>query len=459
MRTPFTPPYPAPLRTKISLASRFLRAWESWIHVLFERVYTMKIGELKTPKLDIYIANERSIVARVMEDETVDFPKHELQRALLDPLIGDSVFSANGEDWKHQREMINPAFAHTALGRAFPVMRDAVDDMIARIRSEAASGAAVHVDPHTTHVAADIIFRTLFSTKLNAREADQIYHAFHEFQRHAQSSALLQIYGLPLFGYRRRARRAAAAIHATFAPLVRERFDAFHHRGIAEHEDILQSLLAARHPVTGEPFSCDDLIEQISLIFMAGHETAASVMSWALYLMSESPELQDEMRAETEARCGDGPIEAGTLRQLELVRNVFRETLRLYPPISFLPRMVTKPTTILRKKLEAGAMLVISPWIIQRSGKVWKCPHQFDPDRFARPEEQDACKHAYLPFGRGPRICVGAGFAQQEAMLVLATVVRNFSLVCPPGRAPEPVSRLTLRAKHGVHLVFTPRQS
>ncbi|MDB4915717.1 MAG: cytochrome [Gemmatimonadetes bacterium] len=455
MRTPFTPPYPEPLTTRVSLAGRFLRAWESWIHVLFDRVYTMKMGELKTPRLDIYIANERGVVARVMDDETVDFPKHDLQRTLLDPLIGDSVFSANGENWKNQREMINPSFAHTALGRAFPAMRDAVDDLIARLRKEKLS-APVHVDPHTTHVAADIIFRTLFSQELGAREADQIYRAFHEFQRHAQSSALLQIYGLPMFGYRKRAARAAAAIHATFAPIVRSRFDAFHQRGVAEHEDILQSLLAARHPTSNKPFTCDELIEQISLIFMAGHETAASVMSWALYLMSESPGLQDEMRAEIRAQCGDGPINAAALRQLELVRNVFRETLRLYPPISFLPRMVTKPTTILRKRLEAGAMLVISPWIIQRSSKVWRCPHQFDPDRFTRAEEQDACKHAYLPFGRGPRICVGAGFAQQEAMLVLATVVRNFSLRCPAGRAPEPISRLTLRAKNGVHLEFTP---
>lgn len=452
----FTPPYPIPHKSKTSLLKRFVTGWESWIHTLFERSYTMKMGEIRLPKLDFFIANELSIVDRVMDDREKVFPKHSFLNDLLDPLIGNSVFSANGKDWENQREMVNPAFAHTNLKRVFPVMRDAVDDLLGNIAALDLSGP-VEVDPLMTHVAADIIYRTLFSVKLDAAGADQIYHAFHRFQKNVQPSAMLRIYGLPLLGYRRRAIRSAAEIHAVFSPIVRARYDAWHGGGGTAQADILQSLLEAKHPETGEPFSFIQIMEQVSTIFLAGHETAASAMTWALYLLSECPHLQTALVAEIERETGGEPIAFEHLRGMEGIRNLFRETLRLYPPVSFFIREVTAPTTMRDKLLQKGAMIVISPWLIQRNRDNWKCPHAFMPDRFDDPEEAEACKHAYMPFGKGPRICVGAGFAQQEGMLVLASMVRAFALRYPPIRKPEPVSRLTLRSKHPVRLIFERR--
>lgn len=452
----FTPPYPIPHKNKSSLFKRFFTGWVSWIHTLFERSYTMKMGEIRLPKLDFFIVNELSIVDRVMDDREKVFPKHRFLNDLLDPLIGNSVFSANGKDWENQREMVNPAFAHTNLKRVFPVMRDAVDDMLAGI-DRLDRTKPIAVDPLMTHVAADIIYRTLFSVKLDAAGADRIYHAFHRFQKNVQPSAILRIYGLPLLGFRRRAIKAAAEIHAVFGPIVRARHDAWHGgTGIAE-ADILQSLLEARHPETGAAFSYEQLMEQVSTIFLAGHETAASAMTWALYLLSECPHLQDALIAEIDRETKGEPIAFEHLRGMNGIRNLFRETLRLYPPVSFFIREVTKATTMRDKALEPGAMVVISPWLIQRNRDNWKCPHSFQPERFDDPEEAEACRHAYMPFGKGPRICVGAGFAQQEGMLVLASIVRAFRLSYPPIAKPEPVSRLTLRARHTVNLLFEKR--
>lgn len=451
----FIPPYPVPHRNKASLVKRFFEGWNSWIHTLFERSYTMKMGEIHLPKLDFYIANDLAIVDEVMDDKQRTYPKHEFLRELLDPLIGNSVFSANGKDWNNQREMVNPAFTHTNLKRVFPVMKEAVDDIVTQIRGLDLT-KPVSVEPLMTHVAADIIFRTIFSVKLDTEGANQIYNAFHRFQQNIQPSAMLRLYGLPMFGYRRRAYRAAAKVHAVFAPIVRARYDAYHERGEHGPSDILLSLLEARHPETGVPFSFDEIINQVSTIFLAGHETAASSMSWALYLLAECPHLQVALREEMRGVDGDRPIAFESLKSLNMLRNLFRETLRLYPPVSFFVRAVTKPTTMREKAMKPGNMIVISPWLIQRNEENFPCPHAFDPDRFTQPEQAEACRRAYMPFGKGPRVCVGAGFAQQEAMLVLGSIVRTFQLACPSGAKPQPVSRLTLRSKRGIFLNFQP---
>ncbi|KRB86199.1 cytochrome P450 [Sphingomonas sp. Root710] len=452
----FTPPYPVPHKSKASLFKRFLTGWNSWIHTLFDRSYTMQMGEIRLPRLDFYIANDLNVVDQVLDDREKVFPKHEFLNELLDPLIGNSVFSANGKDWEDQRAMVNPAFAHTNLKRVFPAMQAAVDDLLAHIATLDRSNP-IEVDPLMTHVAADIIYRTIFSVKLDQASADQIYHAFHRYQKNIQPGAMLTLYGLPLFGYRKRARRAAADIHGVFGPIVRARYDAWHGGGGTAQADILQSLLEARHPETDEAFTYEKIMEQVSTIFLAGHETAASAMTWSLYLLSECPHLQDALAAEIANETEGAPIAFEHLRGMNGVRNLFRETLRLYPPVSFLVREATAPTRLRDKLLPKGAMIVISPWLIQRNRNNWKCPHAFAPERFDDPEEVQACRHAYLPFGKGPRICIGAGFAQQEGMLILATIVRAFRLRYPDIARPEPVSRLTLRPMKAVRLWFDAR--
>lgn len=451
------PPFPDPHPKKSSLVARFFRGWHSWIHVLFDKSYTMKMGEIRLPGLKMYIANELPLVRRIM-DHAKEFPKHSLMVRSLEPAIGRSTFNANGDDWETQREMINPVFQHTALGRTLPLMLGAADDIVARIRAHDLS-KPIDVDPLMTHVAADVIWRTLFSVTLDAAGSAIIHRTFNRFQRHAHSAWMLRSYRLPIFGAERRAETAARAIHAVFAPIVRARYDRWHQVGERVHDDILQGLLEARHPETGEPFSYRQVMEQVSLIFLAGHETSASLMSWALYCLAADPATQAELRDETERETAGGALTLDSLRRMTLDRNVVRETLRLYPPVSFLPREVVCPVQMRDKHLEPGAMLVVAPWLIQRNRDNWTCPHSFDPDRFETAEGKAMMKDAWLPFGSGPRVCVGAGFATQEAMVVLATIVRAFDLAALADDVPEPVSRLTLRPKDGIRLRLTARTS
>lgn len=446
MAVRFTPPYPVPHRNRSGFLSRFVRGWRSWLDVLFEKSYTMKLGEVHIPSLSFYVANELPLVRRVLEEEVASFPKHGFLRGLLDPLIGNSVFAASGPEWAEQRAMVNPAFGHTALKRVFALMSEAVDDLVARLEREDLS-KPVDIDPFITHVAADIIFRTLFSRPLTERESREIYDGFHAYQKHAQRAVMLRLYRLPQLGYGRRADRDANRIHAVFAAEVAQRFAATRQRG-ERGDDILQSLIDAHHPETGRVFTEAEVMEQISTIFLAGHETSASAITWALYLLACDPELQAQVRAE----AGTAALDYQDLRVMTVTRDVFKETLRLYPPVSFLVREVTCPVTMRDKQLKKGAMVVVSPWLIQRNRDHFPDPHGFDPDRFSDPDQAAACRHAYLPFGKGPRLCVGAGFANQEALLAIAAVVRRFRLSTVPGNVPDPISRLTLRSRKGVHL-------
>lgn len=452
----FVPPFPDPHRKKSNLFSRFYRGWNSWIHVLFDKSYTMMMGEVHTSALSFYITNELSLVDRIMRDSD-EFPKHNFLRDVLNPLIGNSIFSANGKAWESQRVMVNPAFSHTALNSVFSMMLSATDELVERIKAMDLS-KPIAIDPLMTHVTADIIYRTMFSMTLSVADAKIIYDAFHSYQRYAQSSSMFKLYGLPSFGYRARAERAARRIHEVFEPIVRKRYNAYQAGEGEQKGDILGALLEARHPETGAPFSHHHLMEQVSTIFLAGHETTASAMTWALYLLAECSHVQDRARAEVavaEKECSFGPA---SLKVMPVVRNTFREALRLYPPLSFFLREVTKPTQMRDKSLAPGSMLVVSPWLIHRNRTIWTQPHAFDPDRFDRPEEKSACRHAYMPFGKGPRICIGAGFAQQEAMILIARLLSAFDLAPAPGPKPEPVSRLTLRPKNVVRLLLTERR-
>jgi cytochrome P450 len=207
----------------------------------------------------------------------------------------------------------------------------------------------------------------------------------------------------------------------------------------------------ARDEVSGAPFTPEELVDQIAVLFLAGHETSASALGWSLYLLAASGEWQDKARAAVHDAFGDGAPDHAGLKALDPLRNVVREALRLYPPVSFLPRASATPVILRDKPVGPQDLLIVAPWLIHRNPETWECPHAFDPDRFTR--ESEAVRHAWLPFGQGERACVGAGFAMQEAMIVLARVVQKVKVA--PAATPEVVSRLTLRARGGIHLHVT----
>lgn len=439
----------------------FFSARRSWLDGLYERSYSMQMGEVHLPGLDLYMVNEPAWVRRVLAEQPADFPKSELLGAALRPLLGDSIFTTNGALWVRQRAMMEPAFAQARISVAFPAMCAAAQAMLARLGT-LPDGAEHDVEKEMTHVTADIIFRTLFSVPLEGADAHRVFSAFARFQSIAPRLLLPSIYGLrwlvlPWDVWR--SRRAAAEIRGLLEKLVRPRYDAHRAGQDSPQADILGAFLCARDSAGGAPFTFDELVDQVAMLFLAGHETSASALTWALYLIAQSPGIQDRMVAEAALLPVDHTADAPDLKNLELTRNVFRETLRLFPPVGFIARQAEKTCPMRDKTVEKGASVVISPWLIHRHRNLWLRPDAFDPDRYRDDQSRESLQQAYLPFGMGPRVCMGAAFAVQEAVLILSSVVRRYRVQVVPGHVPHPVGRLTIRPANGVRLTLHRRQA
>jgi cytochrome P450 len=448
----FTPPYPKPHKSPLKQFSRFLFGWQSWIHTISETSYQMSIGAVKFPHIDFFVINDRKLVERIGIKRYKKFPKHSLQHEILCPLLGESIFTTNGKVWERQRQMMNPAFAHTHLQRAFDNMDGAIKGLLVRIDT-ADKSKPVAIDPLMTHVTADIIFRTILSHTIEERDAYKVFENFNVFQDYTQRTMVLKSFHLPSGFFKKQIDKASDNIRSVLRPIITERFENYHAGKKDNKSDILSSLLEAKDN-KGVHFPLDELINHVAMLFLAGHETSASALTWSLYLLSKCPHLQKEIRKEIADNAVNGKIVFESIKNLKMTRNVFNEALRLYPPVSFLPREASRDCVVRHKQVKKGSMFSISPWLIQRHRKQWQDPDVFDPTRFDDPNQQDSVKQSFLPFGIGPRICIGKGFAMQEGVMAIANILHHYELRNKEGQVPEPMARITTRPKHEIELWF-----
>lgn len=464
MTTPFCPAYPEPRKSRASTWLMFFSARHSWIDALYARSYAMHMGEVHLPGLDMYMVNDPALVRRVMQDESEHFPKSPLLGNALRPLLGDSIFTTNGAQWQRQRRMMNPAFEQARLQVAFPRMREATADMLQRL-AQLPDGAEYDLEVEMTHVTADIIFRTIFSEPMRGDDARRIFEAFARFQALAPRLMLPSLFNARWMVWpwdMWRSRRAAREIRGLLEKLVRPRYEAYRSgRDRAQGQppaDILQAFMEARDEASGEPFDFEELVNQVAMLFLAGHETSASALTWAAYLLAHSPEIQARMVAEQRAVIGEREPAAGDMKQLGLTWNVFRETLRLFPPVGFFARQAARSCPMRKKQVAAGSTVVVAPWLIHRHRELWPQPDAFDPDRYDNDASRESLRQGYLPFGMGPRVCLGAAFALQEAALILSSLVSRYELIPVEGHVPQPVGRLTIRSANGVRLKLKRRR-
>lgn len=457
--TGLVPPKPVPQPRKLNPVARFFRSLHSSTAPLYANSYSMKLGEVRLPRRTMYFVNQPDLVQRILLGDVARYPKSDLMATMLELLLGESIFVSNGELWKQQRRMMDPAFEGTRIKAIFPLMRDAADAMAERLRAGAAQ-ADTAVDLEMTHVTADVIFRTIYSRPFTRDEAETIFVNFEKFQRLAWLHGVWALAGAPnwLSIGRHRARRYAARIRELLHNPVRDRLARIARGDDVPERDLLASFIAAEDPETGKRFDEQELVDQVSIMFLAGHETSASALAWTLYLVAQVPEVQRRLQDEADAAFADGELSFEKMRRLPFTRDVFREALRLYPPVAFVPRDATEAEEMRGKHVLPGAILFVSPWLMHRHTEHWDDPDMFDPDRFARAETRASEQKAYLPFSKGPRVCLGAAFALQEAVIVIATIMRDWSVAPVEGHVPKPIARLTLRSENGIRLAMTPRR-
>ncbi|HEF9444150.1 TPA: cytochrome P450 [Campylobacter coli] len=451
------PFFPKPYKNKASTLLTFLLKRRSWLDGLYERSYKMQTGYVKMPNFDLYVINDTKEVKRMMVDEVKEFPKSAFLHELLSPLLGESIFTTNGEVWKKQRELLRPSFEMTRISKVFNLMSEAVSDMMKRFEKYP-NASIIEVDEAMTFITADVIFRTIMSSKLDEEQGKKILDAFVTFQEQSVHTAMRRMFRFPkwlsyVLGDRKRA-KAGDVIRQALSDIIKPRYDAVSSGKAENFEDILGSLLLVVDAQTNQRFSFEEILDQVAMLFLAGHETTASSLTWTLYLLSLYPEEQEKAYKEIIQVLQGKNIQILHLKQFRYLTHIFKESLRLYPPVGFFAREAKKDTKVRDKMIKKGSGVVIAPWLIHRHEGFWANPHGFNPSRF----EGEYKKDAYLPFGVGERICIGQGFAMQEAILILANILKKYKLELEEGFVPDVVGRLTIRSANGMRIKFSKRE-
>lgn len=437
-----TPPRPEPLaRNKIGLRG-FWRVADSWLDALTAKSYEMMLGHFRLPGMRVFVVNDPAWVERILVKEPHRYPKHRLMHEALEPLIGSSPFTTNGAVWKRQRHMLDQAFGAARLSLVLPLMQAACHDMVERLH-DLPNGSLLDVDSVMTHVTADIVYRTIFSEPLTASEADKLFGAFARYQHVSQKAIVLKLFKLPAWWLHAARRKEAEVIRGFLADKVRQRFKSHLRDEESQGADILSGLRLAQDAEDGSVLTEREVLDQICMLFLAGHETSASALSWCVYLLGESPALQTALRAEATEKGHD-------LRNLEQLQAMFREVLRLYPPVGYFPREAVDDHEIRGVRVNKGDALLVFPWLLHRHRRWWELPDVFDPERFGRQHSKPYTKGTYLPFSLGERACIGAAFAMQEASLILSALLQHFSFESLPEHKPRVVGRLTVRSDKGI---------
>jgi len=417
------------------------------------KLYRAWMAEFRTPFFRSYMVNDPELIRLVLNERPDDFPKSDRIGAGLRPLLGDSVFLTNGDLWKQQRRIIDPAFAGGRLRDTFPAIKAAGAAAVTRM-APLADGTPRDIEPETSHAAADVIFRTLFSVPIGDQIATRVFDAFKTYQR---TQPILNLAAfipgprwMPRF-FRRDTRATARLIRSLITDMTAARLAQIAD-GTAP-DDLATKIMTTADPDTGDTFDVPQMVDQVAIFFLAGHETSAAALAWTLYLLAMHPEWQDKLA--DEAKAWDGQF-AG-LSTLKATRDVFRESLRLYPPVPMMVRETTKPEVFRKRDVKPGAQVVLSPWHLHRHERIWDKPDDFDPNRWQTENGKTGQRTAYMPFSAGPRVCTGAGFAMIEGVVLLAQMLAAYRFELVPDRPPVPVAHLTVRTANGMWLRISPR--
>ena len=448
------PPKPSSRPDQVSLL-KYLRLFrQDILSAQPARLYRAWMAEFRTPFFRSYMINDPSLVQQVLKERPDDFPKSGRIGEGLRPLLGDSVFLTNGETWKRQRRIIDPAFEGGRLKDSFAAIVDAANGAVSRLQDRV--GEVVEIEEETSHAAADVIFRTLFSIPIEHKVAAQVFTRFRDYQR---SQPILNLAAfLPLLRWmprlhRRRTKEAARDIRRLITGLTQERMRQIE-EGTAP-DDLATKIMTTPDPLTGALFSTKEMVDQVAIFFLAGHETSASALAWTLYLLAMYPDWQE--RLAEEAKDLNNPA-FSDMSRLKLSRDVFREALRLYPPVPMMVRENSCPERFRDRQIKPRSQIVLSPWHQHRHERLWDNPDGFDPARWHSENGRKCLREAYMPFSAGPRVCTGAGFAMIEGPLILSMLVRGLRFELDNRPAPVPVAHLTVRSRDGIWLRVSRRE-
>lgn len=453
---PFHPPAPTPRNGPIGTLATLYALWRNPLEVWTRAHYELPILIGRTVMGMRAVVNDPQAVRRIFLDNVANYRKDALQLRVLRPGLGTGLLTAEGEDWRIQRRALAPLFSPRQVADFAPAMH-----RVARAAAErylAGREARVRdVCVDMARVTLEVLEQTLFSQGLARGAAafqDAVTRYFETFGRLDPLDLVGAPQILPRF-WRLRGRSTLQFFENAVDDIIGARKSLIE-SGAAAPNDLLTLLLRAQDPQTGRAISEADVRANIVTFIGAGHETTANALTWSLYLLSQAPDWRARAEAEVDARF-DPENQGDPSESLPVVKAVLEEALRLYPPAAFLSREAIAEDWLAGVRIPAGTVVTVAPYVLHRHRRLWSDPDAFDPSRFLGENRERIDRYAYIPFGAGPRVCIGMSFALQEAVIVLAHLLRALRFDLAPGHVVAPIQRVTLRPRFGMRMIVRRR--
>jgi len=450
-RRPLVPPSPPRASADMTALGRMAAMRQNAIATWGPRAYQDDVVQGRFFGRSSFILNTPDAIRHVLVDNYENYTRTPPGIRVLRPMLGEGLLISEGRAWKHQRRTLAPAFTPRAVAPLVPHMIAAIDEAITKLRET--GGGAVDLREAMQRLTLEIAGRTMFSLGMG-RHGAALRDFVMEYGSRLARPHFLDLL-LPLawpspqdFARARFRRRWTAFV----AMLMAERRAAGKNAG-APPRDLFDLMDAARDPETGEAFTDAQLGDQVATMILAGHETTATALFWSLYLLALDPETQDQVAAEVAGATVEGGFE---LERLKFTRAVIDETMRLYPPAFLIARAAAAPDTVAGLPVRRRDVILIAPWLLHRHEKLWRDPDAFMPSRFMAPAPPPD-RFAYLPFGVGPRVCIGAHFALVEATLALAKLIGAFRVELVDHEPVLPIGVVTTQPDRSPRFAITPR--
>ena len=417
--------------------------------------YEKPIWEWKSVFGRMFVISDPAGVKRVLLDNVANYPKTDTETKMLGAIVGEGLLVSQGEKWKSHRRLMSPSFDFKSIVSYSPAMVSAAE-AFADAWAVKGKDAVVDIADEMTRLTLKVISNTMFSA--DGEMLGELVDSSLRKMTDIIDFGVLDI--LPLIGPPRM-KRKMDRIHANFMTMdatIQKLIRAREKTEGQAQRDLLDRLIAARDGETGVRLSNDEVRDEVVIIFLAGHDTTSLALTYTWYLLSQHPEVEAKLHAELARVLGGRAPTYDDLENLSYTKMVIEESMRLYPPAPGISnRAVLEDDEIGGVKIPKGAQVGIMPWLLHRHRLLWDHPERFDPERFSPERSQGRHRFAYLPFGGGPRVCIGMALAMAEAQLILATIAQRYRLKLVPGQDIILQHRITMRPRDGIQMILEPR--
>jgi cytochrome P450 len=389
------------------------------------------------------------VIQYVLKTNAENYQKSEIQVKRMGHFLGKGLLTTHGEAWRTQRRLIQKGFDRKQLDALSSIMQDSLADSL-RDFDRQIGGGSVDTYPHLMKMTFAMVARSLFGARLKDEDIDLVSHTICTVQEFIVRQTL-EPYLNPYFaasGELHRHEEMRARADSILMAYIKQR------RGQEPGHDLLQTLMDARYS-DGEGMSDELVLSESMQLLVAGHETSSNGLSWLLYLLSSRPDCLERVRQEFDSVLGDAPLSHADVSKLEFTTQVIQEGLRLYPPFWMIDRMAVADDRAGEIDIPQGSMVIVYVYGVHHAQRYWESPENFEPERFTKANEKLRKPFTYLPFGGGPRGCIGGNYAMLQILMILSDLLRRYDFRLDPGQTIEARPMVILRPKHGIRMTFT----